>query len=173
MKKIDRLQFLQIAGGIFGAGVATAAAACGGDDPAPGATCNPSAPMANISQNHGHSMIVTAAEVWPEYRRCTASKARHRTITWSASPTSTFTTCRAAGALPRIRRPGELTATSTRSRSAELLRRLQSPADEVAELLRIERLLNHTTGRLFERLRRRRGEGATGEKHEATSELGM
>jgi len=63
MKKIDRLQFLQIAGGILGAGVATAAAACGGDDPAAGASCNPSAPTASISQNHGHSMTIAPADV--------------------------------------------------------------------------------------------------------------
>ena len=63
MKKIDRLQFLQLAGGILGAGVATAAAACGGDDAAAGAVCNPSALVVNISMNHLHQMTVTAAQV--------------------------------------------------------------------------------------------------------------
>jgi len=61
--KIDRLQFLQMAGGILGAGVATAAAACGGDDAAAGPACNPSAPVVSISGNHGHMMTVTAAKV--------------------------------------------------------------------------------------------------------------
>ena len=105
MKKIDRLQFLQIAGGILGAGVATAAAACGGDDPAAGASCNPSAPSANISQNHGHRMTVTAAQVSAGVSKLyMLSSGPH--ITWSPSPTSTFMTSPAARALPPIRWPG-------------------------------------------------------------------
>ncbi len=65
MNKIDRLQFLQLAGVALGAGVATAAAACGGDDskPAASATCNPSAPAVKISQNHGHDLSVSGADV--------------------------------------------------------------------------------------------------------------
>ena len=64
MRKIDRLQFLQLAGGVLGAGVATTAAACGGDDagaPA-GPACDVNAPRVTIASNHGHLMTVTAAE---------------------------------------------------------------------------------------------------------------
>src|SRR5690242_3866591 len=66
MKKIDRWEFLQLAGGILGAGVATAAAACGGDDttaPGASASCNASSPSATIASNHGHMMTVTGADV--------------------------------------------------------------------------------------------------------------
>jgi hypothetical protein len=63
MKKIDRLQFLQLAGGILGAGVATASAACGGDDAAAGgAACDANAPRANIMSNHGHTLTIPAAD---------------------------------------------------------------------------------------------------------------
>src|SRR5690349_12373236 len=62
MKKIDRLQFLQLAGGVLGAGVATAAAACGGDDAA-GPSCSATNPQTNISANHGHAMSVSGADV--------------------------------------------------------------------------------------------------------------
>ena len=123
MKKIDRLQFLQIAGGILGAGVATAAAACGGDDAAAGAACNPSAPTANISQNHGHSMTVTAAEVVGRRSKTYSIKGSAPHDHMVSVSDVNFQTSRAAGALPRIRRPAELTVTSTRSPSAELLRR--------------------------------------------------
>jgi hypothetical protein len=54
---------LQLAGGVLGAGVATAVAACGGDDSAAGAACSPTAPQVSISANHRHTMTVTGAEI--------------------------------------------------------------------------------------------------------------
>jgi hypothetical protein len=63
MKKIDRLQFLQLAGGVLGAGFATAAAACGGDDKAAsGPACDVNAPHATFSSNHGHELMVPSAD---------------------------------------------------------------------------------------------------------------
>jgi hypothetical protein len=66
MKKIDRLQFLQLAGGIVGAGIAAAAAACGGDDTsAPGGpACDSNPPAATIAQNHAkpHVLTIPAAD---------------------------------------------------------------------------------------------------------------
>jgi hypothetical protein len=61
MNKIDRLQFLQLAGSMLGVGVA---AACGGDDtsaPA-GPACDTTPPQATIQANHGHVLTVTAAD---------------------------------------------------------------------------------------------------------------
>ena len=63
MKKIDRLQFLQLAGGILGAGVVTAAAACGGDDSAAsGPACDANPPRASFSSNHGHELSIPQAD---------------------------------------------------------------------------------------------------------------
>jgi hypothetical protein len=63
MKTIDRLQFLRLAGGILGAGMATVAAACGGDDSGPsGPACDTNAPRATIMMNHGHTLAIPAAD---------------------------------------------------------------------------------------------------------------
>jgi hypothetical protein len=77
MRKIDRLQFLQLAGGILGASVVTAAAGCGGDDSTgtgptgtgtgstgtgAGTACDLNPPQVTIAANHGHVMVVTKAE---------------------------------------------------------------------------------------------------------------
>ena len=174
MKKIDRLQFLQIAGGILGAGVATAAAACGGDDSAAGASCNPNAPIANISQNHGHSMTVTAAQVSAAVTTQYQLTGPH-THTVTVSDVN-FHDLSSGRSVTAIRRPGESTATSTRSRSADLSfvgQSLHSLADEVADLLRVERLLDDTAGGFFECLRGGRRNRAAGEKDEATEQLWM
>jgi hypothetical protein len=64
MKKIDRLQFLQLAGGALGAGVAAAVVACGGNDAAAsGPACDTNAPHATFSQNHGHDLSVSKEDV--------------------------------------------------------------------------------------------------------------
>jgi len=66
MKKIDRLEFLQLAGAVLGAGVATAAVACGGDDTkaASGPACDTTPPKSTIALNHAlpHQLTVTAAD---------------------------------------------------------------------------------------------------------------
>jgi hypothetical protein len=106
MKKIDRLQFLQLAGGVLGASVAAAAAACGGDDAAAsGPACDTSAPHASFSMNHvpPHELVIPPAD---------AKAGTNKTYTTSGAATHTHTVTVSSDEFAKLER-GEPSILST------------------------------------------------------------
>ena len=102
MKTMTRKQFL---GTLFGAAGVAALAACGGDDgggapiDAPGRNCATNGTSINIANNHGHTVMVSAADV-------TAGTAKSYDITGTGDQAHTvmvtagnFTTLQGGGTL--------------------------------------------------------------------------